>query len=286
MSIRPIGLMVIGAWLRHLRASRDLTRPRAAAAARVDRGRLTLIEAGAAAPTAQELNRLADALGAIHDPAASRYLLEEATTAPPPREFEDGPAFHDRFPGWAQRAVAVERQAVRLRLHCGTVLPPLLWTPAYAAGVLHAHTKEDWAMLARRAERVADLPPLVALVSESIVLQEVGAADRRAWLEHLRAVAGLPQVELRIAPLHEGGTLGLPTETEVTLRSSRGPLVLWMVEEGLRSVTYYNAGEGNERGERLERMLATAASAQWSRELLGLAATPWPLGAMPSPPGS
>ncbi len=127
------------------------------------------------------------------------------------RKVDPGPAY---VADYAQTFVALESAAAHIRLYSEELLPGLVQTDEYAHELLALGTP----LTGRRLEAAADqraerqrlllgpeAPRLTYVLSESGLRRMPGGSEvERGQLEHLRQLAGYPNVTLRILPFETG----------------------------------------------------------------------------------
>ncbi|GAA4877288.1 DUF5753 domain-containing protein [Saccharopolyspora cebuensis] len=173
------------------------------------RGKLSKIEGGTLGITERELSTLLARYG-ISGPAAAqvRQLGIEARRRAAPERVSD----------WAKQYVPLERAATEIRM-CDSEIPGLLQTRDYARAqllgspVVTAADVEPMAdARAVRGQRLYrdNAPRVWAVLGEEALLRRVGTPEQMTTqLRHLREVAELPAVSIRVVPLHAGAYAGL-----------------------------------------------------------------------------
>lgn len=124
-----------------------------------------------------------------------------------------GEIFDNDFPGY-------ENDATQIRTYMPTVIPGLVQTTAYMQAMLRTGPRSPaWRRKAvevrKRRQRILDrqdgtAPALSAVITEaSLMYRWGGKSERREQIEHLMAVSGHPNVELRIQRFADGPHRGL-----------------------------------------------------------------------------
>ena len=138
-------------------------------------------------------------------------LAMRARARPWWRDYSD--VFENEFPG-------LENDAVRIRVCMPLVLPGLLQTQDYTRALFSVGSRPPtWQSRAlecrRRRQQVLDrtdgtAPRLVAVIAEASLMYRWGTRyERREQIEHLMALGGLPNVELRIQRFADGPHRGM-----------------------------------------------------------------------------
>jgi transcriptional regulator with XRE-family HTH domain len=207
--------------LRRLRPAHIATQRRIADALDWSPSKVTRIESGAVSISVTDLRALL-ALYAVDDPAVVERLVDLARRSR--RVRSAFAAFADVLPPEALRFFDHERSAVEIGEVALLAVPGLLQTPAYTRALLGVYGFEERKverLVASRAARQElldrpDPPTTTFFVDEAVLRRAVGGPDvHRAQLDHLRALAARPCVDLRVLPLAAGEHVGL-----------RGPFVL------------------------------------------------------------
>ena len=136
-------------------------------------------------------------------------MLDGGIPPPPPTNGQEV------VPGWLNIFAGLEQTAATIRVYEPTVLPGLLQTPAYAEAILRSDIAQrsdtDIARLVqlrldRQVALVRTSPVrLLAVVDEVALRRVAGDGDVMvAQLDHLTAVAALPNVDLQVLPFTAG----------------------------------------------------------------------------------
>ncbi|MGW4462661.1 helix-turn-helix domain-containing protein [Micromonospora sp. NPDC004704] len=128
-------------------------------------------------------------------------------------------ANHRRSPTWFEDWRWIEDQATRLREFHPCLVPGLLQTEAYARAFISSnpqHTPERIEeLVAARLDRQALLTgeqakTYVVVIDEFALHRMIGGKDvRKAQLEHLIHLAGLPNISLHVIPVDAGAYPGM-----------------------------------------------------------------------------
>ncbi len=124
--------------------------------------------------------------------------------------------YADVVPDWFRLYVGLETAAAEIKTFEGSLVPGELQTPDYARAVYRAaQPDDDDAAIERhvklRLERQEALlnrvepPHLVVVLGQAVLTQQVGGQDViTAQVDHLRALAERPGIDIRILPFDSG----------------------------------------------------------------------------------
>jgi transcriptional regulator with XRE-family HTH domain len=178
---------------------------------------------------------------------------------------------HD--PDWFRQYTQYEAIAAAIKIYHGQAIPGLLQTDDYIHALLQVSDVKD--IEAALAERIArnraildrEDPPLVwALMDESVLALPVGGSDvMKAQLKHLRELADLPNMIVRIIPTSSGAHLGIDGPFQVISLETRD-VGYSGAQSGGRLIE--GTGEVKELDVRFNRIGAKAASEDGSRALI------------------
>ncbi|MGI5207547.1 helix-turn-helix domain-containing protein [Spirillospora sp. CA-108201] len=178
---------------------------------------------------------------------------------------------HD--PNWGRQLVKYEQETTLIKAYHGQVIPLALQTDEYTWAYVQAGTPKDFE--AEMAERVARKKSFFsrgtevemwATIDESVLAREVGGPEvQKAQLEHLLAMADLPQVSLRIVPFKSGAHLGVDGSLQILSLGSRD-IAYSGAQNGGRLIE--TPGEVRELSVKFDRIGAKAASLEDSREII------------------
>ncbi|MEW2158305.1 helix-turn-helix transcriptional regulator [Streptomyces sp. NPDC007189] len=196
----------LGAELRKLRERAGLTVTQAAVHLGVNQGRVSMIETGRSALSADRVRALATAYdcsdGALVDALA-------AMTGRRKRGWWE--EYREHLPAALVDVAEVEEHAAGLRVALAMHIPALLQTTDHARALFRAvvpamHQYEIEHRLTYRMKRQGILyreepPPYAAIIHESALRMRFGGADvRRGQLKHLLDMSELPRVTVRVIP--------------------------------------------------------------------------------------
>ncbi|ANY08227.1 helix-turn-helix domain-containing protein [Pseudonocardia sp. HH130630-07] len=194
----------LGRELKRLREGTGLLRDAAAEDLGRDASTISKIENGKMTISLGDVKSLLMLYGVPLDSDDARRLLDVAKEA---RKRST-----HRVPDWVRAFVGFEAEASEIRDYETSVVPGLLQTESYIRALTQAgdptrDPAEVDRLVAIRQERQARLtsgtPPRLWMVMGEAVIRRLAGFDpsvQREQLEHLRAVADLPNVSLRIIP--------------------------------------------------------------------------------------
>ncbi|MGW3770586.1 helix-turn-helix domain-containing protein [Actinomadura verrucosospora] len=178
---------------------------------------------------------------------------------------------HD--PNWGRQLVKYEQEAHLIKTYHGQVIPLALQTDEYTWAYVQVGNRKDFD--SEMAERVArkksffsrgSAVEMWATIDESVLAREVGGPEvMRAQLEHLLAMAELPQVSIRIIPFGSGAHVGVDGSLQVLSLESRD-IAYSGAQNGGRLIE--TPGEVRELSVMFDRIGAKAASEAASREII------------------
>jgi transcriptional regulator with XRE-family HTH domain len=204
--------MLVGAQLRQLREAAGITREQAGYAIRASHSKISRLELGRTGFKSRDVADLLTLYG-VTDGTERDCLLSLAEHANSPGWWRP---YADLVPPWFEAYLGLEQAASVVRTYEVQFVPGLLQTPDYArAVILLGHAGAAPADIERRValrmERQQilhrpDAPSLWAVLDEGALRRPFGAAaTMRRQIEHLRAVAELPNVTVQLLPFSVGG---------------------------------------------------------------------------------
>ena len=204
--------MLVGAQLRRLRESKNISREEAGYTIRASESKISRLELGRVSFKARDVNDLLLFYG-INSPDEREAIVRLAEEANEPGWWHD---FNDLLPGWFETYVGLEEAAQLIRTYEVQFIPGLLQTEEYARAVNtlgHGDAKTDEIerrvqLRLRRQNRLdePDGPRLWAVVDEAALWRPIGGAEvMRGQLEHLMEVAKRPGITLQVMPFKFGG---------------------------------------------------------------------------------
>jgi transcriptional regulator with XRE-family HTH domain len=204
--------IVLGAQLRRLRESREITTEQAADAIRGSHSKISRMEHGRVGFKDRDVSDLLTLYG-VTDQSERDSLLALAHEAGNPGWWHD---FGDLLPHWFEPYISLEAAASVIRNYEVQFVPGLLQSPAYAREVIQlGHPSITRDELNRRVElrmgrkrllsRTAP-PRLWAALDEAVLRRPMGDASvMREQIEHLLEMTDNPNVTLQIVPFNVGG---------------------------------------------------------------------------------
>ncbi|WP_410597848.1 helix-turn-helix domain-containing protein [Amycolatopsis sp. lyj-23] len=174
------------------------------------------IETGRNLPAPADLEVLLNLYGVAERTPFFRELVKTAK-----RGTDWWKDFTDAVPEWFQLYLGLEAAAARISSYDAQIVPGLLQTPEYAEAVIragerrlpdHEVTRRVELRMARSAILTRDEQPpqLWTVLDESVLYRQVGGpAVLRAQLDHLVAMAELPNIDLQLLPADRGAHAGI-----------------------------------------------------------------------------
>lgn len=204
----------LGRIMRELRLDAGVTLDAAAVALECSRQKVWRIEVGYGTSRGVDVRAMCELYGVSTELTAALIALAGETRAKGWwHAYDEVPAWLDLYPGLAATAR-------RLREHADALVPTLLQTPGYALALHEGDpelTDDDrerlvQARLHRQGllrRRLPAPPWLDVVLSEAVLLRVAGGpATMAGQLHHLREVARLPNVRVRVVPLAAGLPVG------------------------------------------------------------------------------
>ncbi|MBA9002299.1 helix-turn-helix domain-containing protein [Thermomonospora cellulosilytica] len=178
---------------------------------------------------------------------------------------------HD--PDWFRQFTHYEKQATALKIYHGEMIPFPFQTDEYTweqvrEGDYRDMESEQEARLRRKRHLLdrEDSPFLWALIHESALATQVGGPElMRKQIQHLREMADLPRIVVRIIPFTAGAHLGTDGPFQIISLESRD-IAYAGAQNGGRLVE--GPGEVREFAFKFDRIGAKAASEDDSRKLI------------------
>ncbi|MGH3326734.1 MAG: helix-turn-helix domain-containing protein [Streptomycetales bacterium] len=203
--------IMLGSQLRRLREQKGIAREAAGFEIRSSESKISRMELGRVSFKERDVSDLLALYGvSAVEREALVALVRHANT---PGWWQ---SFSDVLPAWFQAYVDLEEAASRIRTYEVQFVPGLLQTPDYARAVVGAsHTEapaedvERVVSLRMRRQQILtrpDPPRMWAVIDEAPLRRPIGGPEvMRGQLEHLLAVAALPNVTVQVVPFHAGG---------------------------------------------------------------------------------
>jgi transcriptional regulator with XRE-family HTH domain len=203
--------IALGAQLRRLRESADLTTEQAAEAIRATHSKISRLERGRSAAKQRDVADLLTLYG-VTDEAEREQLLTLTRQASVPGWWQQ---YSDVLPRWFELYIGLEKAASIIRAYEVQFVHGLLQTEDYARAVVlisndHASAEEIDRRVSLRMQRQQlltqpDAPGLWAVLDEAALRRSPGGPGvMRAQLERLLELTDLPNVTLQIVPFRVG----------------------------------------------------------------------------------
>ncbi|HEU5159054.1 MAG TPA: helix-turn-helix transcriptional regulator [Streptosporangiaceae bacterium] len=204
--------MLVGAQLRQLRESAGISREDAGYAIRASHSKISRLELGRTGFKSRDVADLLTLYG-VTDTTERDSLLALAEQASSPGWWRP---YADLVPPWFEAFLGLEQAASAVRTYEVQFVPGLLQTPDYARAVIMLGHRDESpddidrrvALRMRRQKLLhkPDAPSLWAVIDEGALRRPLGSpATMREQLEHLCAVAELPNVTVQLLPFSAGG---------------------------------------------------------------------------------
>ncbi|HYY17586.1 MAG TPA: helix-turn-helix transcriptional regulator [Streptosporangiaceae bacterium] len=204
--------IVLGAQLRRLRESREITTEEAAEAIRGSHSKISRMEHGRVGFKDRDVEDLLTLYG-VTDPGDRESLLNLAREAGNPGWWHD---FGDLLPHWFEPYISLEAAASVIRNYEVQFVPGLLQSPSYAREVIRLghpainadelNRRVDLRMGRKRLLTRPTAPRLWAALDEAVLRRPMGDASvMREQVDHLLEMTADPNVTLQIVPFNVGG---------------------------------------------------------------------------------
>jgi transcriptional regulator with XRE-family HTH domain len=203
--------IALGAQLRRLRESSNLTTEQAAEAIRATHSKISRLERGRSAAKQRDVADLLSLYG-VTDADEREQLLTLTRQASIPGWWQQ---YNDVLPRWFELYIGLEKAASIIRAYELQFVHGLMQTEDYARAVIlisnASATDEDIdrrvSLRMKRQQLLTqpDAPDLWAVLDEAALCRSPdGSKVMRAQLEHLLELTDLPNVTLQIVPFHSG----------------------------------------------------------------------------------
>jgi transcriptional regulator with XRE-family HTH domain len=204
--------LVIGTQLRRLREARGITREAAGATIRASGAKISRLELGRVSFKERDIMDLL-ALYGVTDPAEGEAFVQLVRQANTPGWWH---RYSDVLPGWFEMYVRLEQAAATIHSYQVQFVPGLFQTEGYARAVIAAdaqgepdeETDRRVALRMTRQKLLSEpeAPHFRAVLDEAALRRIYGSTRvMRDQLEHLAAVADLPNITLQVLPFDRGG---------------------------------------------------------------------------------
>jgi transcriptional regulator with XRE-family HTH domain len=204
--------ILLGAQLRRLRESKNISREDAGWEIRASGSKISRMELGRVSFKERDVSDLLTLYG-VTDAKERDALLNLAQQANNPGWWHH---FSDILPAWFQAYLGLEAAATLIRTYEIQFVPGLLQTADYArAVILLGHAGADADEIERRIElrrqrqqilNRPEPPQLWVVIDEAVLRRPIGGADvMKAQIEYLIEASKLPNVRMQIIPFNAGG---------------------------------------------------------------------------------
>lgn len=204
--------IVLGAQLRRLRDTRQITCEEAGTAIRASHSKISRMELGRVRFRRRDVADLLT-LYNVTDEAERAPLLALAERANEPGWWH---SYSDILPSWFEVYIGLEEAASRIRSYEVQFIPGLLQTEDYARAVTllghpdapgHEVERRVGLRMRRQALLSTDDPPHIwAVMDEAALRRPLGGVQAmRRQLRHLLEIVDLPNVTLQVVPFELGG---------------------------------------------------------------------------------
>ena len=204
--------IVLGAQLRRLRESREITTEQAAEAIRGSHSKISRMEHGRVGFKDRDVQDLLTLYG-VTDPGDRESLLNLAVEAGNPGWWHD---FGDLLPHWFEPYISLEAAASVIRNYEVQFVPGLLQSPSYAREVIRLghpaitpdelNRRVELRMGRKRLLSRPTAPRLWAALDEAVLRRPMGDVSvMREQVDHLLEMTAHPNVTLQIVPFNVGG---------------------------------------------------------------------------------
>jgi transcriptional regulator with XRE-family HTH domain len=205
--------IVIGTQLRRLREAHGITREAAGEAIRASGAKISRLELGRVGFKERDIADLLD-LYHVRDRAERDGFLKLVREANTPGWWHQ---YSDVLPGWFEMYVRLEQAAAVIRSYQLQFVPGLFQTEAYARAVITTDTTDESAdeierrvtlrMTRQKLLSEPHAPTFWAILDEAALRRPYGSPQvMHEQLEHLEAVAELPNVILQLLPFDRGSS--------------------------------------------------------------------------------
>jgi transcriptional regulator with XRE-family HTH domain len=204
--------ILLGAQLRRLRESKNISREDAGWEIRASGSKISRMELGRVSFKERDVSDLLTLYG-VADAKEREALLSLAQQANNPGWWHH---FSDILPPWFQSYLGLEAAATLIRTYEIQFVPGLLQTADYARAVtLLGHAGADADEIERRVDlrrqrqqilSRPDPPQLWVVIDEAVLRRPIGGVEvMKAQIEHLIEASKLPNIRMQIIPFHAGG---------------------------------------------------------------------------------
>jgi transcriptional regulator with XRE-family HTH domain len=266
--------MVLGAQLRRLRESANISRSEAAYAVRASESKLSRLELGRVAFKERDVSDLLTMYG-VSDPAEREVFIDMVRHANQPGWWR---RYNDVLPNWFQDFVGLEESASLIQAYELQFVPGLLQVEPYALAIA-TRGRPEFApedikrRIAVRLERQKILfgvhpPTLWVVLDESVLHRPIGGRRvLRAQLDHMLTMSQRSNITIQIVPNHLSGYAAEGSFSILRFAESELPDVAYVEHlggalylDGLAEIEIYSLA--------LDRLMVDAETPERSRQLL------------------
>jgi hypothetical protein len=266
--------MVLGAQLRRLRETADISRVDAGYAVRSSQSKISRLELGRVSFKERDVADLLTLYG-VTDAEKREVFLELVKRSNQPGWWY---GYTDLMPEWFQDYVGLEESAYRIQTYELQFIPGLLQTEDYARAVathgwVEPTTREAERRVALRMERQKlllrqDAPKVWAVIDESTLHRHLGSREvMAAQIDHLLEITKRPNISLQIVPYRNSG---YAAEGSFTLLRFADPMLpdLVYIEHLCGAVYLERPPEIEVYRRAIDRLTVHAETPESSRQLL------------------
>lgn len=204
--------IVLGAQLRRLRESAEISRSDAGYSIRASGSKISRLERGRVGFKERDVSDLLTMYG-VTDPDTRTRFLEMVAQSNQPGWWN---RYTDLMPEWFQDFVGLEESAGRIQSYELQFVPGLLQTEDYARAIAshgrpeladeHTERRVRLRMQRQRLLNHPESPKLWAVIDESVLHRPLGGrAVMRQQVEHLLEITKMPTVTLQVVPYRLSG---------------------------------------------------------------------------------
>jgi hypothetical protein len=267
--------IIVGAQLRRLRESAEVTRSAAGYHIRGSESKISRMESGKVGFKLRDVEDLLTLYGE-HDEQRREHLVGIAKRSNEPGWWQRA---GDAVPDWFSEYVGLESAAVRIQTYELLFVPGLLQTADYARAIVTRGRPEAADPTADERVRVRmkrqqlldrpDAPRLWAVVDESALHRPIGGPTVLAGqLDHLLEMSRRPSVTLQVVPNALSGYGGEAAFTLLRFAEPDVPDITYI--EGLTGALYLDRqGEVEEYTRVMDQLTIDAYTPEETRSLLG-----------------
>ncbi|MFE2159925.1 helix-turn-helix domain-containing protein [Streptomyces lydicus] len=275
-----VAAKLLGAHLRYLRRSKGLAIKDVAPQIRASISKISRMERAESPPREQDVLDLARHYG-VDSPEQLEEIRELVRRAKARSWLHQ---YSDITPGWLKRLIGVEDSATEIRTYETQLVPGLLQIPDYTRAVIKASMPDatedeierrvELRMLRQQLLDRESRPRLVALLDEGILRRPTGGPRVMCQqLRHLRRMAALDGINIRIVTFDKGASIGPGAPVTHLAFAANGPAEMIYLEQ-INSALYLSKRADVESYRLVLDELAYAAeSRRASMRLLGEAIT-------------